>query len=140
MAVHLRRRDFVTHRRNNTPTIQSAVSQIAVKAKNNSLNVVFVATDGSREEIRSLFDGLKLVGLIPKRFVPNRETLRTFLDGGISIVDQWICAHARSESTFTLRIYDDREILGFHSSTTFNSFCGTGQQDCEQPAQWKLVQ
>ncbi|KFD57727.1 hypothetical protein M514_01397 [Trichuris suis] len=145
MAVHLRRRDFVTHRRNNTPTIQSAIGQIAAKAKENSLDVVFIATDGNKEEIRSLFDGLSSLGLIPKRFVPNRETLHTFLDGGISIIDQWICAHARyflgsSESTFSLRIYDDREILGFDSSTTFNSFCGTDQQDCEQPAQWKLVQ
>uniref|UniRef100_A0A5S6QGC2 GDP-fucose protein O-fucosyltransferase 2 n=1 Tax=Trichuris muris TaxID=70415 RepID=A0A5S6QGC2_TRIMR len=145
MAVHLRRRDFVAHRRNQTPSIQGAIDQIAIKAKENSLDVVFIATDGNKEEIRSLFDGLIALGLVPKRFVPNRETLRKFMDGGISIIDQWICAHARyflgsSESTFTLRIFDDREILGFDSSTTFNSFCGVDELECEQPARWKLVQ
>lgn len=75
-------------------------------------------------------------------------------DGGISIIDQWICAHARyfvgtHVSTLSFRIHEDREILGFAPSTTFNSFCrnatasttkqADGDAECEQPAQWTIV-
>jgi peptide-O-fucosyltransferase len=78
-------------------------------------------------------------------------------DGGVSIIDQWICAHARyfigsHVSTLSFRIHEDREILGFQPSTTFNSFCrnandtmvvdGEDNNDaslCEQPARWTIV-
>ncbi|CAF4130033.1 unnamed protein product, partial [Rotaria magnacalcarata] len=50
-------------------------------------------------------------------------------NGGKAIVDQWICAHARYfigsyESTFSFRIQEDREILGFEQDSTFNRLCG----------------
>lgn len=30
-----------------------------------------------------------------KRFIPSNEMLEEILDGGVAIVDQWICAHSR---------------------------------------------
>ncbi len=73
------------------------------------------------------------------------EILSKFKDGGISIIDQWICAHARHfigshVSTFSFRIQEDREILGFDPSSTFNRLCpDENMNDCEQPAKWKIV-
>ncbi|VDK27838.1 unnamed protein product [Anisakis simplex] len=57
---------------------------------------------------------------------------------------QWICAHARyfsgtHSSTFSFRIHEDREILGFDPESTFNCLCPDGKPDCEQPAKWKIV-
>ena len=44
-----------------------------------------------------------------------------------------------SASTVSYRIREDREILGFEPSTTFNRFCGDDESDCEQPAHWTIV-
>lgn len=44
-----------------------------------------------------------------------------------------------SASTVSYRIREDREILGFEPSTTFNRFCGDDETDCEQPAHWTIV-
>lgn len=44
-----------------------------------------------------------------------------------------------SGSTVSFRIREDREILGFEQSTTFNRFCGDDESDCEQPAHWTIV-
>ena len=43
------------------------------------------------------------------------------------------------ESTFSFRIQDEREIIGFDPETTFNRICGEEDKECEQPAQWKIV-
>jgi peptide-O-fucosyltransferase len=61
-------------------------------------------------------------------FEPNLDDLKVFGDGGVSIIDQIICAHAKffigtQESTFSFRIQEEREILGFELDTTFNTFC-----------------
>ncbi|KAK6049241.1 hypothetical protein COOONC_13254 [Cooperia oncophora] len=66
------------------------------------------------------------------------------LDGAVAIVDQWICAHARAfigthVSTFSYRIQEDREILGFAPNTTFSRLCPDDVTDCEQPAKWTIV-
>lgn len=29
------------------------------------------------------------------RFTPDLKTLKRVLDGGVAIIDQWICAHSR---------------------------------------------
>lgn len=43
------------------------------------------------------------------------------------------------ESTFSFRIQDEREIMGFNRDTTFNRFCGEGEdENCEQPSRWKI--
>lgn len=43
-----------------------------------------------------------------------------------------------SVSTFTFRINEEREILGFEPKMTFNRFCGDSQEDCEQPTKWTI--
>lgn len=62
------------------------------------------------------------------KYSPSENDLENFKDGGISIIDQIVCSYAKffigtKESTFSLRIQEEREILGHHPSTTFNSFC-----------------
>lgn len=42
------------------------------------------------------------------------------------------------ESTFSFRIQDEREIMGFDRDTIFNRFCGDEEKDCEQPTRWKV--
>ena len=42
------------------------------------------------------------------------------------------------ESTFTYRIQEDREILGFLPETTFNKFCGK-EENCISERNWTIV-
>ena len=43
-------------------------------------------------------------------------------------------------STFTFRINEERQILGFDPKMTYNRFCGHGEEpDCEQPSVWNIV-
>lgn len=44
-----------------------------------------------------------------------------------------------SVSTFSFRIHEEREILGFDPKTTYNRFCGDTEKECEQPTHWKIV-
>lgn len=44
-----------------------------------------------------------------------------------------------SVSTFSFRIHEEREILGFDPKTTYNRFCGDTERECEQPTHWKIV-
>ena len=39
------------------------------------------------------------------RFEPTWDDLELLKDGGVAIIDQWICAHARYSSQLTLRAY-----------------------------------
>jgi len=67
-------------------------------------------------------------------------------DGGVAIIDQWICAHATYfvgsfESTFSFRIREDRQMLGMTREDTFNDFCGIKDDEndphsCEKPTYW----
>lgn len=45
-----------------------------------------------------------------------------------------------AKSTFSFRIQEEREILGYSPNTTFNSFCGDNEQKCTQPTKWRLVE
>lgn len=61
-----------------------------------------------------------------------------------------MCSHAAHfigtfESTFTFRIQEEREILGFDASATFNTFCGRramaaggGAERCERNSRWLI--
>ncbi len=68
-------------------------------------------------------------------------------DGGVAIIDQIICSHAQFfvgtyESTFTYRIYEEREIMGFSKNSTFNTFCKTDDgsaENCEKNSVWLIV-
>lgn len=34
-------------------------------------------------------------------FKPTQDILEKYMDGGVAIIDQWICAHARSVHVYT---------------------------------------
>lgn len=44
-----------------------------------------------------------------------------------------------SLSTFSFRIHEEREILGFDPKTTYNRFCGDQEDACEKPTHWKVL-
>ncbi|NXT79125.1 OFUT2 fucosyltransferase, partial [Zapornia atra] len=140
LGVHLRRRDFVWGHREDVPSLQGAVQKIRSLLETHQLRKVFVATDAVEEEIELLRK------LLPEmvRFEPSWGELELYKDGGLAVIDQWICAHARyfigtSVSTFSFRIHEEREILGFDPKTTYNRFCGEKEKNCEQPTHWKIV-
>ncbi|KAM9380425.1 GDP-fucose protein O-fucosyltransferase 2 [Phaethornis superciliosus] len=140
LGVHLRRKDFIWGHREDVPSLQGAVKKIRSLLEILKLEKVFVATDAVEEEVELLKK------LLPEmvRFEPSWEEVELYKDGGLAVIDQWICAHARyfigtSVSTFSFRIHEEREILGFDPKTTYNRFCGEKEQNCEQPTHWKIV-
>lgn len=77
------------------------------------------------------------------RYKPSKYVKEKFKDGGVAIIDQIICSHARyfvgtAESTFSFRIQEEREILGFPVKTTFNALCNDANV-CPKPSVWKIV-
>uniref|UniRef100_A0A2M4BLB2 GDP-fucose protein O-fucosyltransferase 2 n=1 Tax=Anopheles marajoara TaxID=58244 RepID=A0A2M4BLB2_9DIPT len=146
LCAHLRRADFLYGRDRTTPTVQSAALQIRAKLLELGLHTVFVASDCSRTEFYNLRNYLKRFRVV--RFEPESYEQRTVLkDGGIAIIDQIVCSHAyyfvgTYESTFTYRIYEEREILGFPTERTFNTLCKSEkdvEEGCEQNAVWPIV-
>ncbi|XP_030309810.1 GDP-fucose protein O-fucosyltransferase 2 [Calypte anna] len=140
LGVHLRRKDFIWGHREDVPSLQGAVKKIRSLLEILKLEKVFVATDAVEEEVELLKK------LLPEmvRFEPSWEEVELYKDGGLAVIDQWICAHARyfigtSVSTFSFRIHEEREILGFDPKTTYNRFCGEKEKNCEQPTHWKIV-
>ena len=102
--------------------------------KEKKLDVLFVSSDATKEEFRELSANTKDVKVV--RFEPTKEELELFKDGGVAIIDQSICSHARyfigsKESTFTFRIQEEREIMGFELQNTFDMLCGEGKDACE---------
>lgn len=145
LAVHIRRSDFVEGRQQTTPTLKSTALQIVHHLNELQLKTVFVATDATIFEVKNLKSyfppGIRLL-----RFTVNDMQLKAELgDGGIAIVDQLICAHGRRfvgtyESTFTYRIYEEREILGFPRESTFNTLCKRAtMEECERNTVWSIV-
>nr|XP_006113410.1 GDP-fucose protein O-fucosyltransferase 2 isoform X1 [Pelodiscus sinensis] len=140
LGVHLRRKDFIWGHREDVPSLHGAVKKIRSLMERHKLKRVFIATDAIVEETE------ELKKLLPEmvRFEPTWEELELYKDGGIAIIDQWVCAHARyftgtSVSTFSFRIHEEREILGFDPKTTYNRFCGAKERNCEQPTHWKII-
>uniref|UniRef100_UPI00358F2B64 GDP-fucose protein O-fucosyltransferase 2 isoform X2 n=1 Tax=Myxine glutinosa TaxID=7769 RepID=UPI00358F2B64 len=140
LAVHLRRKDFLYGHREDVPSITGAVAKIRELLQQYGLLKVFVATDAVKHEVQ------ELRRLLPEmiHFEPTQDELELYKDGGIAIIDQWICAHSRyfigtALSTFSFRIHEEREILGFAPSTTYNRFCGDNKTSCEPPTHWKIV-
>ncbi|KAJ8963340.1 hypothetical protein NQ318_018812, partial [Aromia moschata] len=141
LAVHLRRRDFVRSRPNDSPSLTDVAQQIEKKLKELHLNTVFIATDGTEEEFDELSKALRLYRVL--RYVAPHSIKRKFKEGGVAILDQIICSHARyfigtHESTFSFRIQEEREIMGFAPETTFNALCKNGN-NCSKPSVWKIV-
>lgn len=76
-------------------------------------------------------------------YKPSKNVINKYKDGGVAIIEQIICSYGRHfigthESTFSFRIQEEREIIGFPISSTFNRFCGTNVK-CEKPSQWTVV-
>ncbi|XP_047420934.1 GDP-fucose protein O-fucosyltransferase 2 isoform X1 [Sciurus carolinensis] len=145
LAVHLRRKDFIWGHRQDVPSLEGAVRKIRSLMKTHRLHRVFVATDAIRTaHCFAEFEELKK--LLPRMvaFEPSWEELELYKDGGVAIIDQWICSHARffigtSVSTFSFRIHEEREILGLDPRTTYNRFCGDQEEACEQPSHWEIA-
>ena len=122
MCVHLRRKDFLYGRKKDVPSIEGAAEQIGKALQELGLNTVFVATDASKDGIlRKIFIFLylkkikenktifslsliftekrKLKNLLDKYKIlyynPSSEIIQTYKDGGVAIIEQIICSHAR---------------------------------------------
>lgn len=145
LAVHLRRGDFAKSRPNDVPDLECAVKQIHFASTQFiSSNKVFISSDaneGEWNQLKKLMNEKKL-----KFFRFNNDSLS---DGENAIVDQWIAAHAKLfigtyDSTFSFRIQEEREILGFLPNTTFNALCARCDHRlmlklCRQQSQWKIL-
>jgi peptide-O-fucosyltransferase len=141
LAVHLRRRDFLRSRSDHTPSIKHAAKQIKKQMERLGLKKVFLATDTHQSEIDELVVFLKNYTIV--RFAPTQAELKRYYDGGVAIIDQWICAHAKFfigsyESTYSFRIQEEREILGFDPKTTFNLLC-SNKNECARPSVWTIA-
>ena len=142
VAVHLRRRDFLFGHRERVPSLLGAANQTKEILEKYHLKRVFVATDAPLSEF-STFETY-LHDYEVTRYVPTLNVKKKYKDGGVAIIDQWVCAHGRyfigtSESTFSFRIQEEREILGFDPDTTFNRFCGDAEErPCERPSRWLI--
>ncbi|KAL9877591.1 O-fucosyltransferase 2 [Glossina fuscipes fuscipes] len=144
LGVHLRRADFLYGRESTTPTLKSAALQIKYYLQQLNLNTVFLATDATAFEIKNLKSYLSRTHVL--RFTVDSIAQKASIkDGGIAIIDQLVCSYARFfvgtyESTFTYRIYEEREILGFLRHTTFNTFCKKStMEDCLKNSMWPIV-
>lgn len=144
LCAHLRRGDFLYGREKTTPTLKSSALQIKYYLQSYNLSTVFLATDATAFEIKNL-----------KSYIPRHRIIRftaedlyqksQIKDGGIAIIDQLICSHAHFfigtyESTFTYRIYEEREILGFPKERTFNTLCKKStMENCLHNSVWPIV-
>uniref|UniRef100_A0A915Q588 GDP-fucose protein O-fucosyltransferase 2 n=1 Tax=Setaria digitata TaxID=48799 RepID=A0A915Q588_9BILA len=139
ICVHWRRRDFVRSHSVDIPSINGTAKQIVAILGKENLTTVYLCTDAPTNEVATL------INLLPPDILVERFANSSSLnDGEVSIIDQWICAHARyfvgtHVSTFSYRIQEDREILGFRPEKTFNRLCPDGNDACEQPAKWRIV-
>ncbi|EDV45480.2 GDP-fucose protein O-fucosyltransferase 2 [Drosophila erecta] len=143
LCAHLRRGDFVRSREATTPSLKAAAQQVKQLLRAFNMTTVFLATDATPYELmelKELFYRFRLVHFAPESNVQRRE----LKDGGVAVVDQLVCAYARYfvgtyESTFTYRIYEEREILGFSQASTFNTFCKALGGSCSRNAVWPIV-
>lgn len=142
LAIHLRRKDYLYAHGKEIPSLQYVARKVEPLLKKHKLKKVFIATDAPEEEYHYLKGefGEKIQVF---RYKPTPEVHEQYKDGGVSIIDQWICAHARYfigsyVSTFSFRIHEDREILGFEPEVTFNRLCNDDSDTCEQPSKWTI--
>ncbi|XP_026749235.2 GDP-fucose protein O-fucosyltransferase 2 [Galleria mellonella] len=145
ISVHWRRQDFAYSRSSDVPSIDGTITQIDAAFKKHAPNIkkVFIASDAKATELKQLETKLTDLGYKVYIYLPNKKQIDTYRDGGIAIIEQIICAHSAyfigtHESTFTFRIQEEREILGFRSSTTFNRLC-PDRGRCERPSKWTII-
>lgn len=143
LCAHLRRGDFVRSREATTPSLKAAAQQMKQLMRAFNVSTVFVASDATPYELmelKELFYRFRFVHFAPE----SNGQRRALKDGGVAVVDQLVCAYARYfvgtyESTFTYRIYEEREILGFSQASTFNTFCKALGGSCSRNAVWPIV-
>uniref|UniRef100_A0AC35TUQ7 GDP-fucose protein O-fucosyltransferase 2 n=1 Tax=Rhabditophanes sp. KR3021 TaxID=114890 RepID=A0AC35TUQ7_9BILA len=137
ICVHWRRGDFVRAHAKEIPSIKGTAHQIIFFASKYGIENVFISSDCTKKEFAELqTETIKFLNL-------SRYQDSSLSDGSVSIIDQSICSHARAfigsyVSTFSFRIHEDREILGFEPESTFNRLCPDDKLDCEQPTKWKI--
>lgn len=143
LGLHMRRGDFAYAHQETIPTIKEISVEVNKILEKYKLNLIYLSTDADEGEDREL---QSLVKAKIKRFPRTKEIVQTFKDGGVAIIDQWIVAHARyfigtCESTFSFRIHEERDILGFNAETTYNCVCGkqSPPDRCNQPTKWRVV-
>ncbi|KAG5893239.1 hypothetical protein JTB14_013401 [Gonioctena quinquepunctata] len=141
VSIHLRRRDFARSRPNESPSLTDVAQQITDVLEEMNLDTVFIATDGPEQEFQKLIYLLSDYKIV--KYTPSYDVIKKYGDGGVAIIDQIICSHARyfigtQESTFSFRIQEEREIMGFRPERTFNAFCKEGAP-CDKPSVWKIV-
>lgn len=142
LCIHMRRADFIYGREAQLPSLRSTAHQIKRALVQLGLHNVYLSSDCSGSEYYDIKAMLRGVNLY--KFKPPWEYLVQLADGGLAVIDQIICSHARFfigtfESTFTYRIYEEREILGFPSETTFNTLCKRDDMvDCNRNSVWKI--
>lgn len=138
----MRRADFIYGREAQLPSLRSTANQIKRALVELGLHKVYLSSDCSGSEFHDMKAMLRGVSLY--KFKPPWEYHVQLADGGLAIIDQIICSHARwfigtFESTFTYRIYEEREILGFPTETTFNTLCKRDDLiDCQRNSIWPI--
>lgn len=141
LGVHLRRQDFLRGRPSQVPSLEQSAIQIKNYLRQLYLSSVFVASDMPRGEFGYLRALLREDNFNVHRYRPKKES--KFSEGELAIIDQIIASHATffvgtHESTFSFRIQEEREILGFPISTTFNRFCPNANKNCTPPSKWLI--
>ena len=94
LCVHMRRKDYVYARKEQIPTVIGAGEQVRAKCESLGLKAVFVSTDAHQEEFME-FKSAVGKDIQVEKFNPPPEVLYQYKDGGIAIIDQSICSHAR---------------------------------------------
>ncbi|XP_053623090.1 GDP-fucose protein O-fucosyltransferase 2 [Plodia interpunctella] len=145
VSVHWRRQDFAQSRSRDVPSLEGTVKQLdkIIKKELKNITNIFIATDAFTYEIDGLESKLNVLGYEVYLYTPTELELANFKDGGVAIIEQIICSHAAyfigtHESTFTFRIQEEREIMGFETNTTFNRLC-PDSGFCEKPSKWTVV-
>ncbi|KAG8230145.1 hypothetical protein J437_LFUL010396 [Ladona fulva] len=152
LCVHMRRMDFVWGRTSEVPTVKWAAQQVKNHLKRLNLVTVFLATDAPEEEIEEFQQHIG-PNYDVVHWKPSIDLKAMYKDGGVAIIEQIICSHSRffvgtHESTFSFRIQEEREIMGFNPDSTFNRLCGGDgtpsksspkKDKCEKPSRWRIA-
>lgn len=120
LAIHLRRGDFLATNRPH-PSLDDVVAQARRAMAAYGLARVFLATDGSKDDVAYLAARLPLT-----RY--SQPAGLELPDGSLAILDQIIASRGAyfigSEgSTFTTVIMEDRELAGRDPASTYHVLC-----------------
>ena len=142
LGLHMRRGDFTYAHRNTVPSLEEIGLEVKKKLQEYKIEKVYISTDGTDNEVQELQTYFKAE---IHRFPQTHDLIEKYKDGGIAIIDQWIVSHARyfigtCTSTFSFRIHEERDILGFNEDTTYNCICGKQSpvDTCKQPTRWRV--